>query len=129
MLRLLRKLSITLPLLLLTFVGTLQPVQLVHASLAWSSPTLIDSHLGFDMLSTALQANNGTLWLAWQSNRYGPTTGRFDILYKTYTNGVWSADHNLTSSGQNASPSLLHLTDATIGRSCGMKPVHSYASF
>jgi len=81
------------------------------------------------MLSTALQANNGTLWLAWQSNRYGQTTGRFDILYKTYTNGVWSSDHNLTSSGQNASPSLLQLTNGTIGVFWVMKPVHSYDIF
>ncbi len=113
----------------LALVGIVQPLQFAHASLGWSSPILIDTHSGFDMLSTALQASNGTLWLAWQSNRYAQTTGRFDVLYKTYTNGVWSSDHNLTSSGQNASPSLVQLTNGTIAVFWVMKPVHSYYVF
>src|SRR2546425_5903887 len=124
-----RKLLFTVSLLSLALPGMLQPVQFVHATTGWSSPLLIDTHSGFDMLSSALQANNGTLWLAWQSNRYGQTTGRFDVIYKTYTNGVWSADHNLTSSGQNASPSLVQLANGTIGAFWGIKPSHSYEIF
>lgn len=127
--RKIRKLLVIVPLLMLSFASMLQTVQLAHASLGWSSPILIDTHSGFDMLSSALQASNGTLWLAWQSNRYGQTTGRFDVLYKTYTNGVWSADHNLTSSGQNASPSLVQLANGTIGIFWGAKPSHSYDIF
>ncbi len=113
----------------LALVGMVQPLQFAHASLGWSSPILIDTHSGFDMLSTALQASNGTLWLAWQSNRYAQTTGRFDVLYKTYTNGVWSSDHNLTSSGQNASPSLVQLMNGTIAAFWVTRPVHSYYVF
>src|SRR2546425_7736705 len=124
-----RKLLFTVSLLSLALPGMLQPVQFVHATTGWSSPLLIDTHSGFDMLSTSLQASNGTLWLAWQSNRYGQTTGRFDVLYKTYTNGVWSSDHNLTSSGQNAGPSLVQLTNGTIGVFWVMKPAHSYDIF
>ena len=81
------------------------------------------------MLSSTVQATNGTLWIAWQSNRYGQTTGRFDVLYRTYTNGVWSSDHNLTSSSQNASPSLVQLANGTIGAFWGTKPSHSYYIF
>ncbi len=115
--------------LVLSLVGMMQPLQLAHASTGWSSPTLIDTHSGLDMLSTALQASNGTLWIAWQSNRYGQTTGRFDVLYKTFTNGVWSADHNLTSTGQNASPSLVQLANGTIVAFWASKPSHSYEIF
>ena len=117
------------PLFLILTLGVFQPIQLVHGSVSWSSPTLIDSHLGFDMLSSALQASNGTLWLAWQSNRYGQTNGRFDVLYKTYTNGVWSPDRNVTSSGQNSAPSLVQLANGTIGVFWSMKPSHSYEIF
>jgi hypothetical protein len=52
--------------------------------------------------------------LAWQSNRNGLFTGRTDIIYKTYTNGAWSQDHNLTSSGWNSAPSLVQLSNGTI---------------
>jgi hypothetical protein len=124
-----RKLLLTVSLFLLALVGMVQPLQLAHASLGWSSPILIDTHSGFDMLSSTLQASNGTLWLAWQSNRYGQTTGRFDVLYKTYTNGVWSLDRNITSSGQNASPSLVQLANGTISVFWVMKPSHSYDVF
>jgi hypothetical protein len=54
------------------------------------------------------------MWLAWQSNRNGLSTGRTDIIYKTYTNGAWSQDHNLTSSGWNSAPSLVQLANGTI---------------
>src|SRR6266581_1150383 len=124
-----RKLLSTSPLLLLALVGMFQPLQFAHASVSWSSPILVDTHSGLDMLSSALQASNGTLWIAWQSNRYGQTTGRFDVLYKTYTNGIWSSDHNLTSSGQNASPSLVQLMNGTIAAFWVTRPVHSYYVF
>jgi len=125
----LRKLVFTIPLLLAAFAGMFQPVQFAHASVGWSSPTLIDTHSGLDMLSSALQASNGTLWIAWQSNRNGQTTGRYDVLYRTYTNGVWSPDRNLTSSSQNASPSLVQLANGTIVAFWGLKPSHSYEIF
>jgi len=86
----------------------------VRGALGWSSPTLVESHAGTDILPSALQASNGTLWLAWQSNRFSQATGRPDILYKTYTNGVWSSDHNLTTSGWNSAPSLVQLSNGTI---------------
>jgi len=106
-----------------------QPVPFAHASVGWSSPTLVDTHSGLDMLSSALQASNGTMWIAWQSNRNGQTTGRYDVVYRTYTNGAWSADHNLTNSGQNANPSLVQLANGTIAAFWGLKPSHSFEIF
>jgi hypothetical protein len=96
---------------LLNLFNNIQPG---HAAPSWSSPILEDTHRGIDILPSGLQANNGTTWLAWQSNRNGLSTGRPDILYKTFTNGVWSQDHNMTSSGWNSAPSLIQLSNGTI---------------
>lgn len=85
-----------------------------HAAQSWSSPILVDTHRGIDILPSGLQAANGTLWLAWQSNRNGLSTGRTDIIYKTQTNGAWSPDHNLTTTGWNSAPSLVQLANGTI---------------
>src|SRR5438132_1652801 len=96
---------------------------------SWSSPILVDTHRGLDLLPNALQASNGTMWLAWQSDRNGFSDGRYDIIYKTYTSGVWSNDHNLTTSGKNASPSLVQLVNGTIMLFWVMKPGKSYEVF
>ena len=101
-------------LVIFVLVGLFNTIQLGHAATSWSSPILVDTHRGIDILPSGLQASNGTMWLAWQSNRNGLFTGRTDIIYKTYTNSVWSQDHNLTSSGLNSSPSLVQLTNGTI---------------
>jgi len=101
----------------------------VHASLTWSSPTLIDANSGLNLLSTGLQASNGTMWIAWQSDRNAQITGRFDILYKTYTNGVWSISRNFTTSGQNAAPALVQLGNGTVGIFWTLRVSHSYEIF
>src|SRR5260370_21255293 len=103
--------SILIILLSMGISHLLSPVQ---ASTAWSSPVLVDTHSGLDILPSALQTSNGTLWVAWQSTRNNQSTGRTDIIYKTYTNGVWSGDQNLTSSGWNSGPSLVQLANGTI---------------
>lgn len=108
--------ALLIPLILfLSLSGSLPTLQLVHASLSWSSPILIDSHPGISQLSSTLQASNGTLWVAFQSNRNNQSSNRYDVIYKTYTNGAWSTDHNLTMTGQNSGPSLVQLTNGTIG--------------
>jgi hypothetical protein len=56
-------------------------------------------------------------------------TGRFDIIYRTYTNGVWSNDHNLTTINQNKTPALVQLANGTIGVFWSMLQVHSYDVF
>lgn len=114
---------------LLSLLAVFEPFPLLHGATNWSSPLLVDSHLGIDILPSALQASNNTLWLAWESNRNAQTTGRYDILYKTYTNGVWSIDRNLTSSGNNAAPSIVQLPNGTITVFWTMKPAASYEVF
>jgi hypothetical protein len=111
-----RKRSVVIRSLLLIFItlGLLNTIQLGHANTSWSSSILVDTHRGIDILPASLQASNGTLWLAWQSNRNGLSTGRTDIVYKTYTNGAWSLDHNLTTTGWNSAPSLVQLSNGTI---------------
>src|SRR5438445_4522676 len=118
-----------LPLLLLVVITSILPLTPVHANPLWSSPILIDSNNGRNQLSTSLQATNGTLWIAWESTRNAIFTGRVDILYKTYTNGGWSISRNMTTSGQNGSPSLIQLSDGTIGMFWSLKPAHSYEVF
>jgi len=114
--------------LLIVFVmlGLAIPIQLGHAVQTWSSPILVDTHRGIDILPSGLQASNGTLWLAWQSNRNSLSTGRTDIIYKTYTNGAWSQDHNLTNSGWNSAPSLVQLSNGTILNFWSFKSGSSY---
>ncbi len=80
----------------------------------WTGPTDLTPHstLGQDDLPAAVQASNGTLWLAWQTFRYSLT--RPDIIYMTLTNGTWGPLGRITSSGYNTSPSLAQLKDGTI---------------
>src|SRR5260370_16667495 len=104
----------TSTMIILLALGIFHLLNPAQGSTAWSSPTLIDTHSGLDILPSALQTSNGTLWVAWQSTRNNQSTGRTDIIYKTYTNGVWSSDRNLTSSGWNSGPSLVQLANCTI---------------
>src|SRR6267378_1734879 len=87
----------------------------VSANLTWSSASLIDHYnASNNILPTALQASNGTIWLAWQTDRYGGATGRNDIIYRTMTGGTWSPVRNFTTSGMNASPELIQLLNGTV---------------
>jgi hypothetical protein len=112
-------------LVLSTFLG---PIHLASASPNWSSPTLVDAHPGVNELSTALQAANGTLWIAWESDRNAPGV-RTDVIIKTYTNGAWSHDQDMTTSGQNLSPDLVQLSNGTIGIFWARKSGQSYDVF
>lgn len=107
-------------------LGTVHFLGQVHATTAWSSPVLVDTHPGLDILPSVLQASNGTLWVAWQSTRNNQSTGRTDIIYKTYTNSVWSNDYNLTNSGWNSGPSLVQLSNGTILAFWSIKSGSSY---
>jgi hypothetical protein len=116
--------------ILLAVLAALEPLHFSAAGApSWSSPILVDTHRGLDILPNALQASNGTMWLAWESDRNDLSNARFDIIYKTYTNGVWSNDSNLTTSGNNASPSLVQLVNGTILVFWVMKPARSYEVF
>lgn len=79
-------------------------------TLTWSGPTPIEQAQGNNLLSSALQASDGTLWIAWQSNRYVGT----NVFYKTLKNGVWSIPVGVTGSGFDTSPALAQLKNSTI---------------
>src|SRR5712664_4160626 len=60
-------------------------VRAIGPPYSWNGPADVRSQLGQDNLPTAVQAANGTLWLAWQTFRFSNT--RPDIIYQTLTNG------------------------------------------
>jgi hypothetical protein len=104
----------TLLVVILLLVSTAS-IHSVLASVTWFSPSQIDHYpASNNILPAALQASNGTIWLAWQSDRYAGNTGRNDVLYRTMTGTTWSSVHNFTSSGMNASPVLVQLSNGTI---------------
>jgi hypothetical protein len=124
------KIAVRSAVILLAVLAAFEPFHFgAAAAPSWSSPILVDSQRGLDILPSALQASNGTMWLAWESDRNDLSNARFDIIYKTYTNGVWSNDYNLTTSGKNASPSLVQLVNGTILAFWVMKPARSYEVF
>src|SRR6266851_1016204 len=124
------KIAVRSAVILLAVLAAFEPFHFGAAvAPSWSSPILVDSHRGLDILPSALQASNGTMWLAWESDRNDLSNARFDIVYKTYTNGVWSNDYNLTTSGKNDSPSLVQLVNGTILVFWVMKPARSYEVF
>jgi hypothetical protein len=91
----------------------------------WGSPTAIETNAGINILNAGLQASNGTMWLAWQTNRYRGNSF-YDISYKTNTNGVWSSTARLTTGGANAGAALAQLSDGTILLFWAYKTAASY---
>lgn len=108
---------ISAPLLLVLIVasGLLLATPIVAATgppYSWTGPTDVLPQLGQDNLPTAVQASNGTLWLAWQTFHFSAT--RPDIVVRTLTNGTWGSLDKRTSSGFNTSPALAQLRNGTI---------------
>src|SRR5260370_38863507 len=78
----------------------------VHPSSAYSfqnnlNPTLLDQTPNFDITPTALQASDGTIWVAWDTSAFGHNT----IAAMFYQNGIWSA------AAQNLTPGPLSEED------------------
>jgi hypothetical protein len=91
----------------------------VHPSSAYSfqnnlNPTLLDQNPNFDLTPTALQANDGTLWVAWDTSAFGQNR----IAAMFYSKGVWSATaQNITwgpPSEADTNPALAQLSNGTI---------------
>src|SRR5260370_13582973 len=76
----------------------------VHPSSAYSfqnnlNPTLLDQTPNFDVTPTALQASDGTLWVAWDTSAFAHNT----IPGMFYHNRICSAPaQNLTSAPLSA---------------------------
>ncbi len=80
---------------------------------SWSDDIQLTTHPGRDLKPYARQLSNGTVWVAWASDR----SGGYDLYLKTSTdNGVsWSDDLRLTSGPElDKSPSFVQLSDGVI---------------
>ena len=103
---------------LLLIVGIPAHFSPVHAGTTWpTTPALAVQTAGSDYLPASLEASDGTIWLAWQSNALNPLKSQFEIFYRTFAGGVWSAPANITSpfdSANSAEPSLAQLTNGTV---------------
>ena len=60
----------------------------------WTAEQVVTSDPSKNTSPAILTLTNGTLLIAWTSNR----TGNAEIFYKTNTGGIWSQDRQLTSS-------------------------------
>ncbi len=123
-----RKYLVSTLLILLTMLGFLPELfHPVHASTLWGSPTgIVTSTTSNHLLESGLQASNGTMWLAWETNLYRGDS-LYDIAYQTYTNGVWSSVSRATNNvNVNISPSITQLSNGTIMLFWANKPAASY---
>ena len=102
--------------LLVTIVLPL-PINIHRASAlsVWpaQSPALVDFTSPYDdRLPSAIQASDGTIWLAYMSNQNNVTFN--DIWYNTYAGGLWGTPINLTGTNYNSGPALVQLPNSTI---------------
>jgi len=77
---------------------------------SWSSATQLTFDSNIDKQPAITQANDGTIWLAWSSNR----TGNDDVFYKTSSDNAssWSTETQLTSDlNIDMSPSVMQTDD------------------
>lgn len=100
-------------LLSVLFAAFIQAQVRPAAAYSFGSPVPVTSASGFaNDLPTALQASDGTVWMAWRNFNI-----RSDIFYQKSSGGVWSPASNLTgpsTSSYNVSPSLAQLQNGTI---------------
>lgn len=79
--------------------------------LSWSSESRLTNVAGHDEGPSIMQANNGTIWVVWFSDR----TGNAELFFKTYNGFAWSSDTRLTDEPhQDMGPSILQSSDGLI---------------
>jgi hypothetical protein len=79
----------------------------------FQSPAPLEVSNGADVNPSAVQASNGTLWVAWASSR----SGQFQVYYKTYNGTGWTQPRNATGGPprvKNIYPSLGQLQNGTM---------------
>lgn len=87
------------------------PVAPAGGTLSWRPPAIAEQAPGNNILTSGLQALDGSIWIAWQSDR----SGTQNIYYKTLPAfGSWGATQSFTTGGGNATPALVQLPDGTI---------------
>jgi len=79
---------------------------------SWSTAVKLVEDPGDDRRPSVTQASNGTIWLAWASDRSGMF---YDIFYKTFNGSIanqWSNDTQLTfDDGVDAFPGIAQMKD------------------
>jgi hypothetical protein len=63
-----------------------------------------------DLAPTALVTSDGTLWVAWQSNR----AGFYQIYYQSFNGISWTTPATISAGGSNSAPSLAQLSNGTV---------------
>jgi len=65
----------------------------IYDGALWSSDTQLTTNKNWDMLPSAIQARDGKIWVAYESDRSGTDD---DIYYNIYDGTSWSSDAKLT---------------------------------
>ena len=65
----------------------------VYDGSSWSSDTRLTTSNQWDLLPSAIQARDGRIWVAWESDRSGADD---DIYYNIYNGNSWAGDAKLT---------------------------------
>jgi hypothetical protein len=78
----------------------------------WSSDAQLTVNSAQDARPSILQMQDGRIWVAWHSERFGNS----EIMYKIYNGTGWSVDYRLTSltTKDDSSPSLVQTADGVI---------------
>ena len=78
---------------------------------SWSDDAKLTNNRVEDLNPSVIQAANGTVWVAWSSDK----TGNDEIFYKTYDGASWSSDTQLpTDQEENQGPSIMQGKDGKI---------------
>jgi hypothetical protein len=84
-----------------------------NPSTGWSAESQMTTSPSNDVVSSLVAASDGTLWLFWDRQSSITT----NLYYKTYRNGIWSAETALTSDSspvQDQRPSAFQTKDGRI---------------
>jgi hypothetical protein len=98
-------LSLTVLMLDIPLAGTVE----------WQTEIQLTTNSTLDMSPSIMQAENGTIWVVWVSNRMG--FGNDELFYKTSSNYglTWSTERRLTvAPGYDEGPSMMQASNGTI---------------
>lgn len=83
----------------------------IYNGTAWSSEETVTTDPDQDWEPSIMQANNGTVWVVWSSDR---SAYNWDLYYNVY-DGSWSGDMRLTTHDDaDQSPSIIQAMDGTV---------------
>jgi hypothetical protein len=79
----------------------------------WSGPRQLTNHVNDDNYPTAIQARNGSIFVAWQRRTYPALYD--NVMYKVYSGSQWSEEYLLTTStSDNRVPAITQTRDGRI---------------